>query len=83
VAGGSPVAAPLGPSPTIQRQSTIFRAGFCDLPQSAIALAVRAPTLREAVEKAAERGLPYLILDGALIAKSALVLTQFEHKMIS
>ena len=28
----------------------------------------RRPTLREALERAAERGLPYLILDGTLIS---------------
>ena len=31
-------------------------------------LAVRAPTLREALDKALELGLPYLILDGTLVA---------------
>jgi hypothetical protein len=31
-------------------------------------LVARAPTLREALDKAAEQGLPYLILDGTLIA---------------
>jgi DDE superfamily endonuclease len=31
-------------------------------------LAAQAPTLREALEKAAEQGLPYLILDGTLIS---------------
>ena len=31
-------------------------------------LAAKAPTLREALDKAAEQGLPYLILDGTLIA---------------
>lgn len=31
-------------------------------------LAAKAPTLHEALEKAAEQGLPYLILDGTLIA---------------
>ena len=31
-------------------------------------LAERAPSLREALEKAEERGLPYLILDGTIIA---------------
>ena len=31
-------------------------------------LAARAPSLREALERAAEQGLPYLILDGTLIA---------------
>ena len=31
-------------------------------------LAAKAPTLREALEKAAEQGLPYLILDGTLIS---------------
>lgn len=31
-------------------------------------LAARAPTLKEALDKAAEQGLPYLILDGTLIA---------------
>ncbi len=31
-------------------------------------LAARAPSLREALEKAAEQGLPYLILDGTLIS---------------
>ena len=31
-------------------------------------LADRAPSLREALEKAEERGLPYLILDGTIIA---------------
>jgi DDE superfamily endonuclease len=31
-------------------------------------LAARAPTLHEALEKAAEQGLPYLILDGTLIS---------------
>jgi hypothetical protein len=63
-------------------------------------LAAQAPSLREALEKATGLGLPYLILDGTLVAsdrcagkktsrkgreitKSALVLVQFEHKMIS
>ena len=31
-------------------------------------LAAKAPTLREALERAVEQGLPYLILDGTLIA---------------
>ena len=31
-------------------------------------LAAKAPTLREALEKAVEQGLPYLILDGTLIS---------------
>ena len=31
-------------------------------------LAVKAPTLSEALDKAAEQGLPYLILDGTLIS---------------
>ena len=31
-------------------------------------LAAKAPTLREALDKAIEQGLPYLILDGTLIA---------------
>ena len=31
-------------------------------------LADRAPSPREALEKAEERGLPYLILDGTIIA---------------
>jgi hypothetical protein len=31
-------------------------------------LAARAPTLREALEKAVEQGLPYLILDGTLVS---------------
>ena len=31
-------------------------------------LAAKAPSLREALEKAAEQGLPYLILDGTLIS---------------
>ena len=31
-------------------------------------LAARAPTLHEALEKAVEQGLPYLILDGTLIS---------------
>jgi hypothetical protein len=31
-------------------------------------LAAKAPTLREALDKAAEQGLPYLVLDGALIS---------------
>jgi DDE superfamily endonuclease len=31
-------------------------------------LAAKAPTLREALEKAAEQGLPYLILDGTLVS---------------
>ena len=31
-------------------------------------LAAKAPTLREALERAAEQGLPYLILDGTLIS---------------
>ena len=31
-------------------------------------LAAKAPTLREALEKAVEQGLPYLILDGTLVA---------------
>ena len=31
-------------------------------------LSVKAPTLREALEKAVEQGLPYLILDGTLIS---------------
>ena len=31
-------------------------------------LAAKAPTLREALDKAAEQGLPYLILDGTLIS---------------
>ena len=31
-------------------------------------LAAKAPTLREALDRAAEQGLPYLILDGTLIS---------------
>ena len=31
-------------------------------------LAAEAPTLREALDKAVEQGLPYLILDGTLIS---------------
>ncbi len=52
------------------------------------------PELRETLDKAVEQGLPHLILDGTPvssdrpttigdIAKSVLVLTQFEHKTIS
>jgi hypothetical protein len=31
-------------------------------------LAAKAPTLREALDKAVEQGLPYLILDGTLVS---------------
>ena len=36
--------------------------------EAAGVLAARAPTLREALDRAAEQGLPYLILDGTLIS---------------
>ena len=36
--------------------------------EAAEVLAAKAPTLREALEKAVEQGLPYLILDGTLIS---------------
>ena len=36
--------------------------------EAAEVLAARAPTLREALDRAAEQGLPYLILDGTLIS---------------
>jgi hypothetical protein len=36
--------------------------------EAAEVLAAKAPTLHEALEKAAEQGLPYLILDGTLIS---------------
>ena len=36
--------------------------------EAAEVLAAKAPTLRQALEKAVEQGLPYLILDGTLIA---------------
>jgi hypothetical protein len=36
--------------------------------EAAEVLAARAPTLHEALEKAVEQGLPYLILDGTLIS---------------
>jgi hypothetical protein len=41
-------------------------------------LADRAPTLRQALEKAKERGLPYLILDGTVVAAD-----RFAEKTIS
>ena len=45
-------------------QATAYR--FKD--EAVEVLAAKAPTLREALEKAAEQGLPYLILDGTLIS---------------
>jgi hypothetical protein len=45
-------------------QATTY--GYKD--QAAEVLAAKAPTLHEALEKAVERGLPYLILDGTLIS---------------
>jgi hypothetical protein len=53
---------PAGPGSGIS-QATAYR--YND--EAVEVLAVKAPSLREALEKAAEQGLPYLILDGTLI----------------
>jgi DDE superfamily endonuclease/Helix-turn-helix of DDE superfamily endonuclease len=43
-------------------------------------LAARAPTLRQALERAVEQGLPYLILDGTLIASDRCAATRTSRK---
>jgi hypothetical protein len=51
------------------RGSGISQATACRYKdEAAEVLAAKAPTLREALDKAAEQGLPYLILDGTLIS---------------
>ena len=45
-------------------QATAYRY----LNEAVVVLAAKAPSLREAVDKAVEQGLPYLILDGTLAA---------------
>jgi hypothetical protein len=47
----------------------ISQATACRYKDEAVeVLAAKAPTLRDALDKAVEQGLPYLILDGTLIA---------------
>ena len=53
----------MGQGPGIS-QATAYR--YKD--EAAEVLAAKAPTLHEALEKAVEQGLPYLILDGTLIS---------------
>ena len=45
-------------------------------------LAAKAPTLHEALEKAVEQGLPYLILDGTLILVDCLVTEDTPNRLI-
>jgi hypothetical protein len=50
----------------VSRLLAVHRRGYKD--EAVEVLAARAPTLREALDKAAEQGLPYLIQDGARIS---------------